>query len=327
MKDVFISYNSPKLETAKTILTYLEKNGVSCFLDKRDMPGGQCYGGALVRAIKDCQLQLFLFSEAANANEKNVLSELEAAWKNSIPCLTVLLDSSEPNDDISYYISSRHQITAYGDGIETFLPLILGAAKDLLPEKATPAVEEETVVPTTVFRYDPKSGIMTNPADGQRNVSFRTDTFINMMGGIYEKVAGIGNDAAAQEIFFESGYASGKNFADRINSQWGDGFSVEEMQKKIKKWCAFDSAVGWGKFDADIVFDEENDTFEGTLTITEAFIVDTKRKRKVCAFIRGYCTGVLDTLLGDLDVELTCRSCPLDKKISRKCVFDIKMKG
>ena len=75
------------------------------------------------------------------------------------------------------------------------------------------------------------------------------------------------------------------------------------------------------------VIDEENDTFEGTLTITEAFIVDTKHPRKVCAFIRGYCTGVLNTLLNNSEVELTCRSCPLEKKFNCKCVFDVKMKG
>ncbi len=328
MKDVFISYNSPKREIAEIVLAHLESNGITCFFDERDMPGGRCYGGALVRAMKDCCVQLFLFSDIANNNEKNILSELDTAWKNDIPCFTALLDDSEPNDDISYYISSRHLVKCYPEAIDTYLPKITDTIRDLLPEKDTTGEDEEQVIPTTVFRYDPKNGRMINPADGERNVSFRTDTFINMMGGIYEKVAAVANnDATAQEIFFESGYASGKNFANRINSKWGDGFSVEEIQKKIKKWCAFDSAVGWGNFEADINFDEENDVFEGTLIITEAFIVDTERKRKVCAFIRGYCTGVLNTLLGDLEVELTCRSCPLEKKLSRKCIFDVKMKG
>ncbi len=328
MKDVFISYNSPKRETAEAVLAYLENDGFVCFFDKRDMPGGQSYGGALVRAMKDCQIQLFLFSAEANKNEKNILAELETAWKNKIPCLTVLLDDSEPNDDIEYYINSRHMLTAYPEAIDTYLPQILASVKKLVPEKSTPAeVEEEVVSPTTEFDYDPKTGSMFNPEDNQRNVSFRTDTFINMMGGIYEKVAKVSDLVIAQEIFFESGYAGGKSFAERINSKWASGFSIEEMQKKIKKWCAFDSAVGWGKFEAEIDFDEENDTFSGTLTITEAFIIDYECRRKVCAFIRGYCTGVLDTLLGNLNVELTCRSCPLEKRLSRKCVFDIKMKG
>lgn len=328
MKDVFISYVTPDREIAETVMNYLEDNGHSCFFAPRDMPGGKLYSRELVQAMKNCTLQLFLHSEHANEREKNVLAELDIAWRNDIPCLFVKLDDSEPNDDISYYITSRHTISCYPDEFSTYLPLIEDSVKNLLPEEEQ--IEEKSdddVVPTTVFRYDPNNGRMINPADGERNVSFRTDTFINMMGGIYEKVAAISGEASAQEIFFHSGYEGGKNFANRINSKWGDGFSVEEIKKKIKKWCAFDSAVGWGKFEADIQFDEENDVFEGTLTITEAFIVDTQHKRKVCAFIRGYCTGVLNTLLGDLEVELVCRSCPLEKKLSRKCVFDVKMKG
>lgn len=160
------------------------------------------------------------------------------------------------------------------------------------------------------------------------NVSFRTDTFTNMMGGIFAEVAAITSEEKAQEIFFNTGYESGANFAERMSSEWGDSNDFDEIKKAIKEWCAFDSAVGWGKFEADITFDEDNELILGTLTIIKAFIVDTRHKRKICSFIRGYCTGVLNTLLGGLGVDLVCSSCPLEGKFSRnKCVFDIKMKG
>lgn len=327
MKDVFISYNSPKYEVAETIMKYLENNGITCFLDKRDIPAGHDWVEALMEGIENCYMVIFLYSNDANENSKNVLSEVAKAWESDTPCITLLLDDSKPSRKIDYYTAGFQRVTCYPMSIDTYLPTIVEAVKGMLPEKEA-VVEEEEAVPVTKFDYDPKIGRMINPKDGEPNVSFRVDTFINMMGGIYEKVAEIAkSDETAQEIFFESGYASGENFANRINSKWGNGFSIEEIQKKINKWCEFDSVVGWGKFEADINFDEENDVFEGTLTITEAFIVDTKHKRKVCAFIRGYCTGVLNALLGDLDVELTCRSCPLEKKLSRKCVFDVKMKG
>ena len=328
MKDVFISYNSQKYEVAETIRNYLESNGITCFFDKRDMKGGKRYGGELVEAIENCHVQLFLFSNFANENPKNILSELEIAWDSDIPCFTIMLDDAKPIKDIKFYIKSCHLIECFEDDVEMYLPKIVDDIKELLPEKEVTVEEDEEAVPVTRFDYDPEIGRMINPEDGEPNVSFRVDTFINMMGGIYEKVADIANsDETAQEIFFESGYASGENFANRIITKWGKGSSIDEIKKKINKWCQFDSVVGWGKFEADINFDEENDTFEGTLTITEAFIVDTKHKRKVCAFIRGYCTGVLNTLLNNSEVELTCRSCPLEKKFNCKCVFDVKMKG
>ena len=338
MKDVFISYVTPNLETAEQVYSYLTHNGFSCFFAPEDMVGGHPYGEELVQAMKNCRVQLLLYSDVMNVRKKNILAELDIAWKNDIPCLCVMLDDSDPGDGIAYYITSGHTIFCNPNRMKDYLPKIADALKSILPKKTDPLkstsaknaeVEEpvEEAKPTTVFDYDPVNGLMINPADGERNVSFRTDTFINMMGGIYEKVAIIAGVENAGKIFFESGYESGKNFAARINSKWGNGFSLDEMKKKIQKWCAFDSVVGWGKFEADIQFDEENDTFGGTLTITEAFIVDTQHKRKVCEFIRGYCTGVLDTLLGDLDVELVCASCRLEKKLSRKCVFEIKMKG
>lgn len=321
--DVFISYVTPNLEFAENLLEHLKSRGFNCFFAPRNMIGGQEFAGELIRAVRNSRSLLFIHSKYANVHDINVLAEIRAARDNNIPIILIKLDGTELNDEFTYYLSGLHTISYSPNNFEQCAweaELALNAIMKKYPT-------EEEAQRSIEFLYVPEFGIMINPADGERNVSFRTDTFISMMGGIYEKVAEIAGVENAGKIFFDSGYESGKNFAVRINSKWGNGFSIEEMKKKIQKWCAFDSLVGWGKFEADIQFDEENDTFGGTLTITEAFIVDTQHKRKVCEFIRGYCTGVLDTLLGDLDVELVCASCRLEKKLSRKCVFEIKMKG
>lgn len=337
-KDVFISYVTPNLKIAEKFWAGLRKKGFSCFFAPKDMIAGPDFGGELVRAARDCHALLFLHSKQASEHDENVLSEIKTARKHNIPIICVMLDNSEPNDNLFYYINGLHSVmytpTKFNKcmaEIEKALKMIVYAEKTNTEntEEATQAEEEaqDEEKPQTVFDYDPANGMMINPADGERNVSFRTDTFINMMGGIYQKVADISGEAAAQEIFFQSGYEGGKNFANRINSKWGNTSSIVEIKNKIQKWCSFDSMVGWGKFEANIEIDEEQDTLSGTLTITEAFIVDTQHKRKVCAFIRGYCTGVLNTLLGNLDVELICTSCRLEKSFNRKCVFDIKVKG
>ena len=72
--------------------------------------------------------------------------------------------------------------------------------------------------------------------------------------------------------------------------------------------------------------DEENGTLGGTLSINECFFVDKKKNRKVCSYIKGYCTGVIETLLGDIDVELTCVTCPMKNKFKSECVFEIALK-
>ena len=91
---------------------------------------------------------------------------------------------------------------------------------------------------------------------------------------------------------------------------------------KLKKWCDFDSDVGWGRFESDIEINEETGEFKGTLKINESFIVDRRGKRPVCEFVRGYCDGVIETLLG-VQVELKCVKCPLKNRFSSVCELEI----
>jgi len=320
MKDVFVSFHTPDQGVAEKIVDFLEKNGLHCFFAPRDMPGGTVFCEELVAELESCKVLLLVFSEATH-NSKYVPLELQLAFDGEPNCLPVFIEDCEPQKSFKMLLSSLHHVNAFSGEIEDFLPAILKATKKLLPE------DEEKLIPTKVFQYFPETGIMRNPKDGERNVSFRTDTFISMMGGIYEAVAA-GDPQKAQKIFFDCGYESGANFAERMTSKWGDCTDFAEIEQAVQQWCSFDSDVGWGKFEANIAFDAESETISGTLTITKAFIVDIKHKRKICAFIRGYCTGVLNTLLGGVDVELICRTCPLvDKKINSKCVFDITMKG
>lgn len=42
--------------------------------------------------------------------------------------------------------------------------------------------------------------------------------------------------------------------------------------------------------------------------------------RRICSYIKGYCTGVIGSLLGDIEVELTCQTCPIKNKFKSECV-------
>ena len=164
---------------------------------------------------------------------------------------------------------------------------------------------------------------MINPEDRQRNVSFRTDTFISMLGGIFDNVVSLAGIDKAKSIFHETGYTSGRNFAQRLNSSWefGEG-GTASIASKLRKWCEFDSNVGWGKFDVNVNVDEETGDFDGTLTINECFIVDRKERKEICEFIRGYCEGVIETLLC-VNVRLECMECPMKNRFKSICKFRI----
>ena len=105
------------------------------------------------------------------------------------------------------------------------------------------------------------------------------------------------------------------------------GDTIEDINNKIDKWCEFDSAVGWGKFSADVTVDEENGSLSGKLCINEAFLVDKFKKRHICSFVKGYCTGVLETILS-VEVELTCNgsACPIKNRFKNTCEYIISIK-
>ncbi len=341
MKDVFISKSTMDDAIAFALVEFLEQNHISCYIAPRDIEPGRPYASALTGAINDCTMAILVASTNSNASEQ-VLNEIDIMSNKKKTILPLIIDDFELNDDLRYYIGRRQRVIAYSDNLEGHFPKVLDIVNErlselrpkevkpvapVLPEPANTAADQNKNS-NTIFTYNRERGIMINPEDNQRNVSFRTDTLINLLGGIYEKVAEMSDAQVAEDIFYTSGYTSGRNFGERLSSKWDTGASIEEMENKLKKWCQFDSAVGWGKFDITFgEFDEESGTISAKLSINEAFIVDKSKKRHICGFIRGYCTGVIETLLGSVDAELTCVECPLQNRFKTCCSFEVKMKG
>ncbi len=338
MIKVFISYKSEQKKIATDIHNYLKRKGMDSFLADRsvEMRGNSDYQAFLVRKIDEADAFLFLHCDEANKNPKHVHQELVLAFdKDPSRIIAVRLDESEIGDEFRYILAGHDCIPFSTSPLCSSFSLKkiekairrTAESQDLTsPNEEQTDKQEEDEKNTVLFEYRPDVGIMVNPADSVRNVSFRTDTFINMMGGIYEKITSTDGEEVAQNIFFQNGFECGKNFATQMNSKLGSGSSVAEMKEKVQKWCEFDSQVGWGKFEANLDIDVQRETIGGNLTITEAFIIDTEKERKVCAFIRGYCTAVLNTLLGHLDVELICKECRLKNKLRNQCVFEVKLK-
>ncbi len=331
MKQVFVSYTSADRPVAEDLVAFLESHGIECYIAPRDVAGGKPYASEIVDAISGCQVVLLLASSNIN-NSVHVLNEVDVIIEKKKILMPVFIEDFELNDEYRYYLGRQHRILAYEDDVKKHYQKILDEVTGRLPKKPSAKdilrAEEADVQDskkTTVFEYYPDRGIMINPEDHQRNVSFRTDTLINMLGGIFDEVKKL-SESDAERIFFESGYDSGKNFAERIESQWNAGHTFEDIKLKFEKWCKFDSAVGWGRFSYELNLDEKNDCINGSVCINEAFIVDNRKKRKVCSFIKGYCDGVIETFLNSTEIELTCRECPLRSTFKTSCVFDFKTK-
>ncbi|KUO63845.1 MAG: hypothetical protein APF84_14590 [Gracilibacter sp. BRH_c7a] len=180
-----------------------------------------------------------------------------------------------------------------------------------------------------IFKYLPERGLLVNPADGSRNVSFKVETINKIFDIIYNEISVLADEDAAQNIFKKAGYDGGKKFGGVMNQKWELEQETPSMNEKFIKWCEFDSDVGLGKFTSSLDVDEETGEIEGNIIISENFLNDEHCKKnspKTCSFIKGYCEGVIEELLGGLDIEVVCQkeNCPKHNAFKKKCIYQIQ---
>ncbi|MBL4760887.1 MAG: hypothetical protein JKY80_08580 [Mariprofundaceae bacterium] len=193
-----------------------------------------------------------------------------------------------------------------------------------------PAVPEQPQGDVKTFRYIKERGIIVNPEDGSRNVSYKVETLNNMLATIADKVAVHSSPDAALGILHESGYAGGKQFGQVMNEQWELEDAQMTLEQKVSKWCEFDSEVGWGKFTNEMSVDEEEGDLHGQIVIHENFLCHKRKKNDsfICEYMQGYVEGVIEELLGGIEVEVACdmNACPQLKPLKKKCLCGIRVK-
>jgi predicted hydrocarbon binding protein len=178
------------------------------------------------------------------------------------------------------------------------------------------------------IRLNEERGIIINEADGTRNISFKVDTINSMLEAMYSSAVELSNVDEAKKILFDIGYQGGKRFGEAMNKKW----EMEEISygTKISKWCEFDSVVGWGKFSNNLEIDTQEGVVNGHITITENFLCYNRKKKNIrlCDFVVGYSTGVLEELLNGIPIELICDTdiCPQDNPFRNDCSFKILVK-
>jgi len=194
----------------------------------------------------------------------------------------------------------------------------------------TPAAPDQPQGDVKTFRYIKERGIIVNPEDGSRNVSYKVETLNNMLATIADKVAVHSDQDAALQILHESGYAGGKQFGQVMNEQWELEDAQMTLEQKVSKWCEFDSEVGWGKFSNDMSIDEEEGELAGQIVIHENFLCHKRKKNDsfICEYMQGYVEGVVEELLGGIEIEVACdmNACPQLKPLKKKCLCGIKVK-
>jgi tetratricopeptide (TPR) repeat protein len=109
---VFVSYATADRKEALAVCKAVERRGLKCWISCRDVPPGENYQEAIVRAIRAADAMVLVFSEAAN-NSDEIKKELSLASKHHVPLMALRIEDVEPSDAFAYELSTRQWIDAF----------------------------------------------------------------------------------------------------------------------------------------------------------------------------------------------------------------------
>lgn len=225
-KDIFISYSSIDKDYVEDVVNYLEQNDYTCFMAHRDISGGNFFAPILTKVIHECSLAVLICSRNSDASV-HVQREINMCVDKDKDIIPFFIEDFPLGEAFEYLLSLKQRINVVDGKLDEALPKLLAAVDESFDKlesreanatsKSGPVLERakgENAKTRTMFKYDPSRGVMTNPGDNVRNVSFRQDTFLNMMSFLHNAILSDRTDA--DQVFFECGYACGDNFGHRL---------------------------------------------------------------------------------------------------------------
>ena len=116
----------------------LESAGIRCWIAPRDIPPGDDWSAASIRAIDQSKVMVLIFS--LNANESTEIPrEVRRAANRNVRIVTVRIDRAEPAEALEYYLGTVQWFDALPPPVENHLQRL---ARDIRAILEPPAVKK-----------------------------------------------------------------------------------------------------------------------------------------------------------------------------------------
>lgn len=135
VQPVFISHSSLDKATADTVCSFLEAQGIACWIAPRNIPPGAKYGESIIHALEDALAVVFIFSEHSNVSEQ-VMNEIERAVNKRRPIFPLKISAITPSSELEYFISRRHWLDTTLAPLSTLLPQLAAGLEELAVRQA-----------------------------------------------------------------------------------------------------------------------------------------------------------------------------------------------
>jgi len=136
---IFISYAGRDLKTAGALCEALEGAGFSCWMASRDVPPGENFQIAIVRAIRAAQVMVLVFTHHSNHSEE-VAKELALASQTRLRVVPLRMEDVLPNEAFAYEFATRQWID-FSLGWDAGLAQLRQRLAATLEPALTPSVE------------------------------------------------------------------------------------------------------------------------------------------------------------------------------------------
>jgi hypothetical protein len=138
-QDIFVSYSQADHGTALALVSYLEAQGIGCWVAPRDVAPAADWAAEILAAIAAARVMVLVFSASANSSPQ-VRREVERAVHREVAVLPVRIEDVLPSQSLEYFLSSQHWLDAFPPPMEPHFARLGTYLKTLLAGAALPAV-------------------------------------------------------------------------------------------------------------------------------------------------------------------------------------------
>lgn len=122
---VFISYSSREAKIANQLVSYLESNGIPCWIAPRDIASGHDYTDSIDQAIKRCSGFVLIFS-AHSAKSVWVKKELTLGVSNNKNIIPFKISDTELDGGLNFMLNNLQWIVATDHPADHFPEVVQG---------------------------------------------------------------------------------------------------------------------------------------------------------------------------------------------------------
>ena len=123
--NIFISHASQDAQFANEVCTFLESNGMSCWIAPRNILPGREYGAEIIAGIEQAEIFVLIFSPEANQS-KHVLREVERAVSKGSKIICYKIKDIKISKSMEYFLATNQWLDATKNKTEKLSEFLKG---------------------------------------------------------------------------------------------------------------------------------------------------------------------------------------------------------